>query len=62
VRVARQGVGARQYDAIAEALVAALAGGLGSRFTPAHREAWAVAYDAVARIMTAALEDEPLAA
>ena len=62
VRVARQGVGARQYDAIAEALVAALAGGLGSRFTPAHREAWAVAYDAVARIMTAAHEAEPLAA
>src|SRR4051794_29556181 len=45
VRIDRQGVGARQYEAIAEALVAALAGGLGEAFTPAHRQAWALAFD-----------------
>ena len=58
---ARRGIGERQYEAAAQALIAALESGMGA-FTAEHREAWLAAYRSVARVMAAALENEPLAA
>lgn len=61
-RGVRHGLGAPQYHAIGEALVAALAGALRDAFTAEHRQAWTAACQAVADIMVRALSAEPLAA
>ena len=59
---ARRGVGERQYEAVAQALIAALESGMRASFTAEHREAWTAAYRSVARVMAESLEKEPLAA
>ena len=59
---AGRGVGERHYEAVGQALVAALESVLGAGFGPDHREAWIAACRTVAAIMAAALEAEPLAA
>jgi hypothetical protein len=61
-RGVRHGLGAPQYQAIGEALVAALANALRDAFTTEHRQAWTDARQAVADIMVRALSAEPLAA
>ena len=45
------GASAADYDAVGAALLIALERGLGERFTPATREAWAEAYRLMAAIM-----------
>ena len=62
VRYGRRGVGAAQYAAIGDALVATLERGLGDAFTAEHRAAWESARDLVVELMTEALENEPMAA
>lgn len=62
IRYGRRGVGATQYAAINQALLATLERGLGEAFTAEHRAAWEAAYDLVAGLMIRALDDEPLAA
>ena len=52
VRAAARGAGGRTYAAIADALVATLAAGLGERFTEAHRSAWESAARRVIDAMT----------
>jgi hemoglobin-like flavoprotein len=59
---ARHGIGEAEYEAVGEALIAALAAMLGGAFTAEHRAAWIAAGDAVARVMVRALVAEPLAA
>lgn len=61
-RGARHGLGAPQYQAVGEALVAALGDALRDAFTAEHRQAWTAACQAVADIMVRALSAEPLAA
>jgi hemoglobin-like flavoprotein len=58
----RHGIGEVEYDAVGEALVAALAAMFGDAFTAEHRAAWTAAAHAVARVMVRALAAEPLAA
>jgi hemoglobin-like flavoprotein len=58
---ARHGIGEAEYQAIREALVAALASMLGA-FTAEHRAAWTAAGHEVASVMVRALAAEPLAA
>lgn len=47
------GVQPAHYDTVGAALLWTLAQGLGSAFTPATREAWAIAYAALAGMMQA---------
>lgn len=51
------GVRARDYEAVGAALLDTLEAGLGPAFTPAHGQAWARAYAALAAMMLAAGED-----
>src|SRR5262245_41201456 len=57
-----RGVGEGQYEAVGQALVAALEAGLGEAFGSEHRRAWMVAVGKVADIMARALEEQPMAA
>ena len=59
---ARQGIGERQYQAVAGALVAALEAELRDSFTLEHRLAWDAASRSVIAVMARALAAEPLAA
>jgi nitric oxide dioxygenase len=54
VRHAQYGVKLADYDAVREALLWTLEQALGSDFTPAAREAWALCYDELAAEMKAA--------
>jgi hemoglobin-like flavoprotein len=62
LRYGRRGLGAPQYAAIGEALLATLERGLGEAFTADHRAAWEAARDRIVGLMIRALEEEPLAA
>lgn len=62
LRAAARGAGERTYAAIAQALVATLAAGLGERFTAAHRAAWEAACGRVIGVMARTIEAPPLAA
>ena len=62
LRASARGAGERTYAAIANALVATLAAGLGESFTELHRSAWESASRRVIAAMTRAAEAEPLAA
>ena len=61
-RHAGYGVEARHYETVGAALLWTLATGLGPAFTPATRDAWAIAYETLAAVMIDAAEPEPVAA
>jgi len=56
-RHAGYGVQVRDYPTVGEALLWTLEAGLGDRFTPDARRAWAHAYEIVSSVMIAAAED-----
>ena len=56
-RHAGYGVQVRDYPTVGEALLWTLETGLGDRFTPDARRAWAHAYEILSSVMIAAAED-----
>ncbi|MET3578430.1 hemoglobin-like flavoprotein [Mesorhizobium robiniae] len=50
------------YPIVGQALIEALAAGLGEAFTPAVRDAWETAYGLLASVMIAAAREDQLAA
>ena len=57
-----RGIGKRHYEAVGQALIAALEAVLGDGFGPEHRRAWTAACRAVTSVMVEELEDQLLAA
>ena len=62
IQGAGRGIGERHYGAVGQALIAALAAGLGEGFGSEHRQAWIAACRAVTSVMVEALEEQALAA
>ena len=57
-RHVQYGVRDRDYDDVGAALLAAIGGALGDRFTPEVRDAWREAYDLLAAVMRRAARGE----